>query len=265
MKKIIGIVLSLIILLGLTACGSNNDSENTLVIGVTGGPHEEIGKKIKEIAAKEDLEIKLVVFNEYVQPNIQLHEKQLDVNIFQHQPYLDQFNKDRNYNIVSIASTINFPMGVYSNKLESLDELVTGDKIGLPNDLTNQGRALILFESAGIIKLKEGTGIGATVRDIAENPKNLEFIELDAPIILRTLPDLAVAAINTNFIIEAGMNPVRDSIFIEPQDSPWVNVIATRPELKDDARVKRLIEIYHSEEIRDFIWEAFDGSIVPGF
>lgn len=264
MKKIISFVLIAVLSLGLTACKSSS-SENSLKVGVTSGPHEQVAREIRKIAKEQGLDIELIIFNEYVQPNIQLHEKQLDLNIFQHQPYLDSFNRDRNYNLVSIANTINFPMGIYSRKISDLSQLKDGDKVGLPNDATNLARALILFQSAGVITLDDSAGINATLRDVVDNPKNLQFVELDAPIILRTLPDLAVAAINTNFIIEAGMNPVNDSIFIEPKDAPWVNVIATRAELKDDPRIKQLVEIYHSDEIRNFIEETFNGSIVPGF
>ncbi len=265
MKKIIAILLTALALFTLTACGSNQSSEDTLKIGVTVGPHEQVLKKVRDIAKEQGLNIEIIVFNEFVQPNIQLFEKQLDANIFQHEPYLNQFNKDRNYNIVNIASTINFPMGIYSRKMDDVSGLKNGDQVGLPNDATNQARALILFQSAGLITLNPEVGIAATIRDIVDNPKNLRFVELDAPIILRTLPDLAVAAINTPFIIEAGMNPVRDSIFIEPQDSPWVNIIATRPELQEDPRILQLVEIYQSDEVRQFIIDTFEGSVVPGF
>ncbi|MFT9497979.1 MetQ/NlpA family ABC transporter substrate-binding protein [Anaerosolibacter sp.] len=268
MKKFFILAISTLLILSLLAgCGAKPASqpEQPLKVGVTAGPHEQVAEKVKEIADANNLTIELVVFTDYVQPNIQLFEKQLDVNIFQHQPYLDQFNTDHKMDLVSIASAVNFPMGVYSKKLKSLDELKDGDQISLPNDPTNGARALILLESANVIKLREGAGIKVTLKDIVENPKNIEFIELDAPMVARSLDDVAVAVINTNFAIEAGFVPTKDSIFIEPKDSPWVNVIVTRPDQQEDPRIKKLVEFYQSDEIKEFIDATFEGSVVPGF
>ncbi len=268
MKKAISILLvTVLLVLGLAGCGAKTEpkQEQTLKIGVTGGPHERIAKKVQELSAAQGLNIELVVFNEYVQPNIQLFEKELDVNIFQHEPYLNKFNADRNMDLIKVAPAVNFPMGIYSEKVSSTDELKDGDKVAVPNDATNQARALMLLEAAGIIKLKEGIGTKATVKDIVENPKNIEIVELEAPMLLRALPDIGIAAINTNFIIEAGMNPLKDSIFIEDKDSPWVNFIVTRPELKDDERIKKLVEIYQSPEVKKFIEDDFDGTVVAAF
>ena len=268
MKRVISVLLvAVLLVLGLVGCGAKTESKQvqTLKIGVTGGPHEKIAKKVQELAAVQGLNIELIVFNEYIQPNIQLFEKELDVNIFQHEPYLIKFNADRSMNLIKVAPAVNFPMGIYSEKIASTEELKDGDKVAVPNDATNQARALMLLESAGIIKLKEGIGTKATVKDIAENPKNIKIVELEAPMLIRALPDISAAAINTNFIIEAGMNPLEDSIFIEDKNSPWVNFIVTRPELKDDERIKKLVEIYQSPEIKKFIEDTFDGSIIPAF
>ncbi|ABR49991.1 lipoprotein, YaeC family [Alkaliphilus metalliredigens QYMF] len=268
MKKIILISITIVLLaLIVTGCGAKTaaGNEDTLKIGVTGGPHEEIAKKVKELAEDKGLNIELVVFNEYIQPNIQLFDKELDANIFQHEPYLIKFNTDRSMDLITIAPTVNFPMGIYSDKIASPSELVEGQQVAVPNDSTNQARALILLETAGVIKLREGAGTAVTVRDIVENPKNIKIVELEAPMLIRALPDVAVAVINTNFIIEAGMNPVEDSIFIEDKNSPWVNHIVTRPELEEDVRIKKLVEIYHSSEIRQFIEESFGGAVVSAF
>ncbi|MDF2521614.1 MAG: lipoprotein YaeC family [Clostridia bacterium] len=268
MKKIVSILLAAVLLAAaLAGCSGKAEAskEQSLKIGVTGGPHEKIAKKVQELASAQGLNIELVVFNEYIQPNIQLFEKHLDANIFQHEPYLNKFNADRGMNLVTAAPAVNFPMGIYSEKLASPDELKAGDKVAVPNDATNQARALMLLEAAGVIKLKEGVGAAATVKDIAENIKNVEIVELEAPMLIRALPDLGAAVINTNFIIEAGMNPVEDSIFIEDKDSPWVNFIVTRPELKDDERIKKLVEVYQSAEVKKFIEESFDGSVIPAF
>lgn len=269
MKRIFALCLTVLLLATLlTGCASKPAASPTtpLKVGVTAGPHEQIMEKVKELAKAQGLDIELVVFSDYIQPNVLLFEKQLDLNSYQHQPYLDKFNKDQKMNLISIATTVNFPMGIYSNKIKSLSDLKSGDKISLPNDPTNGARSLILLEAAGIIKLKEGSGLASTVKDIVENPLNLQFIELEAPMVARSLPDVTAAAINTNFAIEAGLNPVKDSIFIEPKDSPWVNVIAVRPDgSKDDPRVQQLVKVYQSDAIKQFIEEKFDGSVVPGF
>jgi D-methionine transport system substrate-binding protein len=267
-KKILSVILSTILVGSVfTGCGAKTATNEvkSLKVGVTAGPHEQVVEKVKEVAEKQGLNIEIITFNDYVQPNIQLNDKQIDVNIFQHQPYLDKFNGDHNMNIISVGNAVNFPMGVYSIKIKSLDELKSGDKVSLPNDPTNGARALMLLEAANVIKLKEGIGAKATVRDIIENQKNIEFVELEAPMVARSLPDVTAAVINTNFAVEAKLNPVKDSIFIEPKESPWINVIAVRPENKDDDIVKELIKVYQTEEIRKFIDETFGGAVVAGF
>jgi D-methionine transport system substrate-binding protein len=271
MKKILALVLTTIVTTTLLAgCGTKQAATNTkteapLKVGVTAGPHEQVAEKVKEIAKTKGLNIELVVFNDYVQPNKQLFEKQIDVNIYQHEPYLVKFNEDQKMNLVKIANAVNFPMGAYSQKIKNLDELKQGDKVSLPNDPTNEARALILLESAKVIKLKAGVGVKATIQDIVENPKQIKFIELEAAMIPRSLSEVTAAAINTNFAMEAKLNPVKDSIFIEPKDSPWVNVIVARPDNKDDVRIKKLVEAYQSEEIKKFIDTTFQGSVIPGF
>lgn len=269
MKKItFGLTLLIIVLLVISGCGNNNqasEQEQKLKVGVTAGPHEAILEKVKELAAKEGIIIEIVPFNDYIQPNIQLADGNIDLNSFQHQPYLDKFKTDRNLKLVKIANTVNFPMGIYSQKITDVAQLKEGDKVGLPNDPTNSARALQLFESAGLIKIKEGVGVNATIQDIVANPKNLEFIELEAPIILRTLPDLAAAAINTNFIVQGGMSPAKDSIFIEPKDSPWVNLIAAREGEENNPLFKKFVEIYQSQEVKDFIEEEYQGSIIASW
>ncbi|GAB2718534.1 MetQ/NlpA family ABC transporter substrate-binding protein [Paenibacillus thermoaerophilus] len=236
-----------------------------LKIGVMAGAEEEIWKVAKEVAKKDNLELELVVFNDYVQPNKVLEDGQLDANAFQHVPYLDEFNKNNGTHIVKLADTINYPIGVYSKKIKNLSELKDGDTLGLPNDPTNGARALILFQSAGLIKLKEGVGIKATVRDIVENPKNLKFKELDAAFIPKALGDLAAAVINTNFAIENGLSPSKDAIYREPKDSPWVNIIAVREGEQNKPVFKRLVQAFQSEEVKKFVTEKYGDSMVPAW
>ncbi len=257
-------------MIGLAACGSGDStsgelSEDLLKVGVTAGPHEQIMEKVVELAAEEGLEVDMTVFTEYVMPNVALDEGELDINSFQHKPYLDNFKEERNLDLIEVATTVNFPMGIYSIGLSDVAELQEGDKVGLPNDPTNGARALILFEEAGLLTLDPEAGVTATVNDITENPYNLDFIELEASQIPRQLDELAAAAINTNFAIEHGFVPTEDSIFIEPSDSPWVNVLAVRTENKDDVVVQKFIDIYHSDEIKQFIEEQFEGSVIASW
>jgi len=253
-----------------TASGSANSSPSAaepakLKIGVMAGAEEEIWKVAKEVAAKDNLELELVVFNDYVQPNKALEDGQLDANAFQHVPYLDEFNKTNGTHIVKLADTINYPIGVYSKKIKDLSELKDGDTLGLPNDPTNGARALILFQSAGLIKLKDGVGIAATVRDITENPKNLKFKELDAAFIPKALGDLAAAVINTNYAIDNGLSPSKDAIYREPKDSPWVNIIAVREGEQDKPVFQRLVKAFQSDEVKKFVTEKYGDSMVPAW
>ncbi|PLR82864.1 metal ABC transporter substrate-binding protein [Bacillus canaveralius] len=279
MKKFLTIT-SLLLLLLLAACGSKEGSsgdkdkaankeselsEEKLVVGVTAGPHEQIVEKVKEVAEADGLEVELKVFNDYVMPNMALAEEEIDINVYQHKPYLEQFKKDRGLDLTEVTEVVNFPMGLYSSKVKDLSEIKDGAKIGLPNDPTNGARALILFEQAGLVKLKEGAGVTATLKDIEENKQNLEFIELEAAQIPRQLEELDAAAINTNFAVEHGFTPAKDAIAIEPKDSPWANVIAVRTGNEDDAAVKKFVEYYKSEEVKQFIEETFAGSVIAAW
>lgn len=271
MKKIT-YLLSLVLLIGiLSACGSKDTetgkalNDKKIVVGVTAGPHEQVVNKVKEIAAKEDLEIEVKVFSEYILPNTSLAEGSLDINSFQTLPFLEKVNSDRELNLAEVAKTILLPMGIYSDKHDSIDAIPDGATFGLPNDPSNGARALIVLEAAGAIKLKDGNKTTATVLDVVENPKNIEFIELEASQLPKQLIELDFAAINTNFILAAGMDPIKDSIYLESASSPFVNYIVVRDENKEDAVVKKFIEIYQSEEVKNFIQEEFDGTIIPGW
>ncbi|MDD3223198.1 MAG: MetQ/NlpA family ABC transporter substrate-binding protein [Clostridium sp.] len=267
MKKYIVIITLLIAsVLSLVGCGVGSAKTNeTLKVGVTSGPHEEIMKEVQKIAKTEGLDIKLIPFNDYIQPNIQLNEKAIDANVYQHEPFLKNFNAAHKMNLVSAAPAVNFPMGIYSRKVKKLSELKYGARVGVPNDATNEARALMLLEAAKVITLKSGIGDKATIKDVVKNSKNIKLVELEAPMLVRSLSDLDAAAINTNFIMSAGMTPSKDAIYLEPKNSPWVNIIATRPDLKNDTRIKKLIKIYHSAEIKKFILSKYKGSVVPAF
>ena len=199
--------------------------DKPLKIGVTAGPHAQIFEQVKKVAEKDGLKIQVIEFSDYVQPNAALAAGDLDANAYQHQPYLDAQVKDRGYKIVSVGNTVNFPMGLYSKKVKGLNELKEGARFGLPNDPTNGGRALLLLQDKGLIKLKEGAGLKATPLDVVGNPKKLKFVELDAAQLPRSLDDLDASAVNTNFAISAGLNPVKDAIALESTKSPYVRKV----------------------------------------
>nr|WP_205136370.1 MetQ/NlpA family ABC transporter substrate-binding protein [Virgibacillus halotolerans] len=273
MKKWFIISLFILVIGTLTACGnekSSNESDDLLedgklTVGVTSGPHEELLEKIQELGKEQGLDIELKVFNDYVMPNVALSEGEIDMNSFQTEPFFDQANEERQLGLVKVADTITFPMGIYSLDIEDVKELKDGAKIGLPSDPTNSGRALALFEQAGLIKVNEGAGIDATIKDIEVNNNNYEFIELDPAQIGRQLDELDAAAINTNFAMDAGFVPSKDAIFIEPKDSPFANLIAVREESKDQEAVQQFIDLYHSDEVKAFVDEKFDGSVIPSW
>jgi D-methionine transport system substrate-binding protein len=239
--------------------------KTSIKVGVTGGPHAQIMEQVKKIAAADGLNIQIIEFSDYVQPNAALAAGDLDANSYQHRPYLDQQVKDRGYKLVAVADTVNFPMGIYSKKVKSLADLKPGARIGIPNDPTNGGRALLVFQDKGLIKLKDGAGLGATPLDIVENPKKFKFVEVDAAQLGRTLDDLDAAAINTNYALAAGLQPQRDAIAQENAKSPYVNAIVVREQDKDKPWVAKLIKAYHSGTVRNFVKTEFKGSVIPAW
>lgn len=237
----------------------------TIKVGVTPGPHAQILEAVKPIAAKQGLDIQIVEFSDYVVPNEALNSGELQANSFQHQPYLDNQVTDRGYKLVSVGQTVNFPIGIYSTKYKSLDDLPVGASVGIPNDPTNGGRVLLLLRDKGYIKLRDGVGFKPSVADITENPKKLKIVEIDAAQLPRSLPDLAAAGINTNYAKEAGLDPVKDPILREDPKGPYVNVIAVRVADKDKPYVKVLVDSYRSPEVKEFILTTFKGSVLPSW
>ena len=272
-KKILLVVLALALV--LTSCakkeGKKEDGQSTtntenkkVVIGVSPAPHKEIAEKAKEILAKEGIELEIKEFDDYVTPNTSLQEKDIDLNFYQHIPYLDNFNKERGTKIVSLGAVHLEPMGIYSKKYKSLDELKDGDEVIIPNDATNGARALKILEDNKVIKLKENAGLEATEKDIAENPKNLKFTAVEAATIPRAYEDAAIAVINSNFALEAKLSPKKDAIAIEKSEgNPFANIIAAREEDKDNETYKKVLEAFQSDEVRKYIEEKFDGEIIP--
>jgi len=239
--------------------------DKPLKIGVTAGPHAQIFEVVKKVAEKDGLKLQMVEFSDFVQPNAALDAGDIDANSYQHQPYLDNMVKDRGYKIVSIAQTIIFPMGIYSKKIKSLDELKSGARIALPNDPTNGGRALLLLQANGLIKLKADAGLKATPIDVIDNPKKLKLIELDAAQLARALDEVDAAAVNTSYAIPAGLVPTRDAIAIESAKSPYANIIVVRAVDKDSPLFKKLLKAYHSDEVKAFIKKEFKDSLTPAW
>ncbi|MEN9314562.1 MAG: hypothetical protein RIS35_955 [Pseudomonadota bacterium] len=239
--------------------------DKPIKIGVTAGPHAQIMEQVKKVAEKDGLKIQIVEFSDYVQPNAALAAGDLDANSYQHKPYLDQQVKDRGYKIVPAAFTVNFPIGLYSKKVKSLDELKEGAKFGIPNDPTNGGRVLLVLQDKGLIKLRPEAGLKATPLDVTSNPKKLRFVELDAAQLARSLDDLDASAINTNFALSAGLQPGRDAIAQESAKSPYVNIIAVREQDKDRPWVATLVKAYHSDAVRQFVKTEFKGAVLTSW
>ncbi|MGH6762808.1 MAG: MetQ/NlpA family ABC transporter substrate-binding protein [Phyllobacterium sp.] len=237
----------------------------TIKIGVTPGPHAQIMEKVKEVAKADDLDIEILEFSDYVIPNQALNDGDLDANSFQHEPYLDNQIADRKFDLVNVGNSVNFPMGTYSRKVKSLGELADGATVAIPNDPTNGGRALLLLADQGLIKIKDGVGLKATVADIVENSKNLKFAELDAAQLPRSLDDVDLSVINTNYALEAGMNPATDSIAREGEKAPYVNIIVVRTADKDKPWVAKLLKAYHNDTIKQYITDEFKGAVIAGW
>jgi D-methionine transport system substrate-binding protein len=261
-RIVLALCLIAVVSLSLVLSGCKSKS---LKIGATSVPHAEILEFAAPLFEEAGIEVEIVEFNDYVQPNIQLADKQLAANFFQHIPYLEDFSAERNLDLTWIAKVHIEPMGVYPGKVDKLEDLKAGDQVGIPNDVTNTGRALALLEKAGLIKLKEGVGVKATVLDVVENPRNLELVELNAEILPRSLTDLGVAVINGNFAIQAGLSPLEDALFLEDGDSPFANVLAVRAADKDDETLKKIAEILTSSEVKEFLLEKYQGGVVPAF
>lgn len=247
------------------AAGAALAQDKPIKIGATAGPHSQILEQVKKVAERDGLKLQIVEFTDYIQPNAALSTGDLDANSYQHKPFLDQQVKDRGYKIVAAGYTVNFPIGIYSKKVRSLKDLKEGARFGIPNDPTNGGRALLVLQDQGLIKLKPNAGLKATPLDVVENPKKLKFVELEAAQLPRSLDDLDASAVNTNYAIPAGLHPGKDAIAQESAKSPYVNLIAVREQDKDKPWVAKLVKAYQSEEVRKFVQAEFKGAVIPGF
>lgn len=237
-----------------------------VTIGVTAGPHAQIAEVAKQVAAKQGLQVKLVEFGDFIQPNAALVAGDIDANIYQHQPFMDAQNKDRGYKLVPVAKAVNQQMGVYSKKVKSLKDLKNGARVGIPNDPTNGSRALMVLAEQGLITLKAGAGARASVLDITANPKKLKFVELEAAQLARSLDDLDAAAVNSSYAVAAGLKPQGDSLALEDVNTPYVTVlIATRAGHEKDADLQAFVKAYQSPEVAAFIANTFKGAYTPAW
>ncbi|MDO5704009.1 MAG: MetQ/NlpA family ABC transporter substrate-binding protein [Paracoccus sp. (in: a-proteobacteria)] len=235
-----------------------------ITVGVSPGEHGEIMEEVAKVAAPKGLNIRVIEFSDYVVPNQALADGDLNANSFQHRPYLENQIKDRGFDLVEIGTTITTPMGVYSDKLKDIADLPEGGRVAIPNDPTNGGRALLLLQQLGVLKLDDGRGLIPSPLDVTENPKNLRFLELDAAQLPRALADADIAVINTNYALASGLKPKEDSIAME-ENSPYVNIIVVRNGDQDADWVQPLLDAYHSPEVKAFIEEKYDGAVLPSW
>lgn len=285
MKKLLSLALALILCLSLAACGGKEDPAPaetndpaqtdapattpaetvTLTVAASPTPHAVILEQCVAPLAEQGIELDIREFDDYVFPNTTVEDGEIDANYFQHVPYLDEFNETRGTHLVSVAGVHVEPMGIYAGKSDSLENLPDGASVAVPNDATNEGRALLLLEAQGLIKLADSSNLSATPKDIVENPKNLTFEEVEAATIPSIVSEVDLAVINSNYALGAGYNPVEDSLAIESSDSPYVNILVVKEGNENNEAVQALIEVLHSDAIRDFINEEFDGAVVPAF
>ncbi|MGO4765886.1 MetQ/NlpA family ABC transporter substrate-binding protein [Cupriavidus sp. 2KB_3] len=251
--------------LGMAVSVGASAQEKPIKVGVTGGPHAQIMEQVKKVAAKDGLNIQVVEFSDYIQPNAALAAGDLDANSYQHLPYLEAQIKDRGYKFTHVGFTVTFPMGVYSKKVKSLDQIKQGARVGVPNDPTNGGRGLLLLQAKGLIKLRPDAGLKATPLDIVENPKKIKIVELDAAQLPRSLDDLDAAAINGNYAESAGLSPTRDAIATEGPKGPYANLIAIRAADKDKPWVAKLVKAYHSAEVKQYITNTYKESVITAW
>jgi D-methionine transport system substrate-binding protein len=240
-------------------------AQGTIKVATTSGPDVEILEKAVEVAKGKGLNVEIVEFSDYVQPNKVLVDKEVDLNSFQHVPFLENFNKENNAELVSIGITYIAPIAYFSKKIKKIDELKNGDSVVIPSDATNGGRCLLLLQKAGYIKVDPATGLSPTPLDITENKLDLKLLEVEAPLTPQAREDATIVCINNTFSAEVGLNPLKDSIFIEDVESPYANIIVARPEDKDNPLYKQFVDAYQSQEVADFILEKYQGATIPLF
>lgn len=267
-KKVLAVLLTGVLAAGvLSACGEAAEEKGTITIAASPTPHAEILEAAKPILAEQGWTLEITEFDDYVLPNQVVDSGELDANYFQHIPYLDEFNEQQGTHLVNAGGIHYEPFGIYPGTKKSLDEVADGDVIAVPNDTTNEARALLLLQDNGLITLKEGAGLTATKQDIVENPYNLEIQELEAAQVPRVVEEVAYAVMNGNYALQAGFSVKNDSIAYESADSEaaktYVNVIAVKEGNENNEGIKALIDVLKSDEIKQFINDKYDGAVIP--
>lgn len=287
MKKFFALALALSLTATLAACGGSNGGGSssgaastpasgssaasapaetvTLKVAASPTPHAEILNAVKDVLAQEGIDLVVTEYGDYIVPNTAVEEGEEDANYFQHLPYMDNFNVENGTHLVSAGGVHIEPMGVYAGKTATLADLPDGATIAIPNDATNEGRALLLLEAQGLITLKDSTNLNATPNDIAENPKNLQFKELEAAMLPNTVEEVDLSVINANYALQAGFNPVDDALALEDANSPYVNIISVKEGNENDPAIQALVAALQSDTVRDFITETYGGAVVPAF
>ena len=268
-KRILAAGAAAVLAVGLTACGGkeNKADDRTITVAASPTPHAEILEAAKDLLKEKGYTLEIKEFDDYPQQNVVVDEGEFDANYFQHQPYLDNFNEEKGSDLVSAAKIHYEPLGIYPGASENLENIKDGAKIAVPNDSTNEARALLLLEENGIITLKEDAGLNATKKDVEKNPHNIEIVELDAAQIARVVEELDFVILNGNYALDAGFNVQTDAIAKEEADSEaaqtYANIIAVKKENKDSEKIKALVEVLQSEEIGKFITDTYEGAVVP--
>ena len=276
MKKVLVMLLAALSIFALASCGGNdgaaendNAESTTIKVGASVTPHAEILEAAKPLLEEQGYTLEIVEFNDYVQPNLNVDSGELDANYFQHKPYMDEFNEENDTNLVAVAAIHYEPFGLYPGKTATVEELADGASIAIPNDGTNEARALLLLQQEGLITLSEDAGLSATKVDIAENPKNLDIQEIEAAQLARSLSDVDMAVINGNYAIEAGLVVGTDAIATEDADSiaaeTYANVVAVKAGNEENEAIKALVEALQSDEIKQFMEETYNGAVIPMF
>ena len=276
MKKVLVMLLAALSIFALASCGGNDEAaENdnaestTIKVGASVTPHAKILEAAKPLLEEQGYTLEIVEFNDYVQPNLNVDSGELDANYFQHKPYMDEFNEENDTNLVAVAAIHYEPFGLYPGKTATVEELADGASIAIPNDGTNEARALLLLQQEGLITLSEDAGLSATKVDIAENPKNLDIKEIEAAQLARSLSDVDMAVINGNYAIEAGLVVGTDAIATEDADSiaaeTYANVVAVKAGNEENEAIKALVEALQSDEVKQFMEETYNGAVIPMF
>ena len=266
-RKIIAAVLTGVILTGTFSVNVFADEDKTISVAASATPHAEILEQAKPLLEEKGYELEVKVFDDYIIPNEVVESGDFDANYFQHIPYLESFNEEKGTHLVDAGDIHYEPFGIYPGKKDSLDDIEEGDTIAVPNDTTNEARALLLLQDNGIIKLKDGVGLEATKNDIEENPHNVEIVELEAAQIPRVVQDMSYVVLNGNYALQADYSVAKDSLAYEKSDSEaaktYVNLIAVKEGNEDSEAVKALVEVLKSDEIKDYINETYDGAVIP--